>query len=272
MCRLYGLAATHPTRVECELIDAQNSLFHQSRHDARGMENPHGWGMGWYRAGQLRCERQVQPADESEEYRRTAAETSGEVVIAHVRRATVGSPRIENTHPFRHGESLLAHNGHIDQFENVRPAMLERMNLLNREAIQGTTDSEHFFQLALSMLDGDAPESMREALVEAVQYVREHFPGEEGEQTLSLNTLFGHEGQLAGSRLHRSLWYTVRDEPGTCGVCGKAHYEVDNPEDYRAIVVASERITDEDWQPVPNGSTFVVHRDPLRLEFEPLPG
>ncbi len=274
MCRLYGMAATHPTRVECELVDAQNSLFHQSRRDARGLENPHGWGMAWFRAGQTRCRRQVRPADESEAYRRIAARTEGTVVVAHVRRATVGRPRLENTHPFRHGDSFLAHNGHIEHFDRVRPALLEEMAPLQRKAIAGTTDSEHFFQLALSLLDGDTPEAMRKALVEAIRCVRSHFPGREGEQSLALNTLFGHEGQLAGTRLHRSLWYLERERPGTCHVCGEPHHVVrdgDEAEEYRAVVVASERITDEDWKPVPNGSVFTIRRDPLRLEIESLP-
>ncbi|MFB6099186.1 MAG: class II glutamine amidotransferase, partial [Salinibacter sp.] len=111
MCRLYGLQATHPTRSACELLDAQNAMIQQSREDARGLSNPHGWGMGQVTDGTTSCFRQVEPAAESESYREEALKTEGTTVLAHVRRATVGDPSHANTHPFRHGPALLIHNG-----------------------------------------------------------------------------------------------------------------------------------------------------------------
>ena len=45
MCRLYGLHANEPTRVECSLVRAQNALMEQSRKDQEGFANAHGWGL-----------------------------------------------------------------------------------------------------------------------------------------------------------------------------------------------------------------------------------
>lgn len=295
MCRLYGFRATHPTRVECELIEAQNSLMRQSRRDSRGLGNPDGWGLGTVRDGTLRCEREVGPAYESEEYRRDAARVDASTVLAHVRRATVGDRREENTHPFRREGSLLAHNGHVPAFDRVRPRILERMAPELERGIRGSTDSEHVFHLLLSRLrervDAESDEPVAEAgaaagamadvLHDTADDLREWCAGAlpesdgiprdaEGHRLdrLALNLLWTVGDSLAGSRFGRSLWYVERDGARRCEVCGEQHPDPE-PDGYRSIVVASERITGEDWEEVPESSVFAVD-DGMRLRARPL--
>ena len=45
------------------------------------------------------------------------------------------------------------------------------------------------------------------------------------------------------------------------------HHDPKQP--YRAVEVASEPITDEDWRQVPNGTVFVVDPD-TQLRIEPM--
>jgi glutamine amidotransferase len=151
MCRLYALQATHPTRAECGLLDAQNALIDQSRRDARGLSNPHGWGMASLHGRRACCLRQVKPASSSEQYREAALGPEGDTLLAHVRRATVGDPAYENTHPFRHKDAFLIHNGHVPAFDAVRPRLLDRLLERRRRSIEGTTDSEHIFALLLQL-------------------------------------------------------------------------------------------------------------------------
>ena len=127
MCRLYGLSASHPTQPACDLLDAQNALIAQSREDERGLSNPHGWGLGLVSDDGVQCFRQVQPASKSEDFRAQALKAEGTTALAHVRRATIGTPSAENTHPFRDGEALLIHNGHIAAFEAVQPKLLDAL-------------------------------------------------------------------------------------------------------------------------------------------------
>lgn len=235
------------------------------------MENPHGWGMGWFNRGQTHCARQVEPASESEDYRTSAARTEGTAVIAHVRRATVGRPRLENTHPFRDGDAMLAHNGHIENLDDIRDDLLAEMPERNQKAIRGTTDSELFFQLALSKLEKYSPEAMRRALTAAVDTVRRCFTGEvEDEMTLALNTLFVAGGNLAGTRLRRTLYYLERSGTKHCSVCGKTHDTSGAGNHYRAVILASERITDEEWKPVPPNSAFYVDDETMELKITSL--
>lgn len=282
MCRLYGFRATHPTKAECELIESQNSLLRQSERDERGLGNPAGWGIGVVRDGRVTCERQVKPAFESDEYRRDAANSEGTTVLGHVRRATVGEPRLENTHPFRRGQSLLVHNGHIPAFDRVRPRLLEEIRPGLRESIEGDTDSEHVFCLLLSRLRerrpggdggpaGPDPELMRDVLADAVREIRgwcEAAVGSGGDvprgpeghrlDRVALNLLWSVGDRLVGSRIGRSLWYVERDERHRCTVCGEFHPPGPEPEGYESVVVASERVTREDWREVPEGSVFYV--------------
>jgi len=284
MCRLYGLHATHATRAACELLDSQNALIQQSREDERGLSNPHGWGMGRVQNGRSACRRQVQPASESTDYRDGALQLEGETLLAHVRRATVGTPSHANTHPFRIGSSMLIHNGHVPAFSTVRSKVRDALSDDLRRSIRGDTDSEHVFALLLEYRQR-APEAPLHAVTrQVVQQVRawshaapddavdplppevedDHDPREVG-----LNLLWTDGTTLAGSRLNRSLWCLERAAPRACPICGSDH--ADPPEDaaYRSTVLASERLTEEDWREIPDGSVFSA-TDGASLTIEPL--
>lgn len=262
MCRLYGLHATHPTKIHCELLHVQNSFIRQAVQDANGYSNPHGWGIGVVEGGVVSFKRQVDPAHSSSKYRSAALRTYAQTVIAHLRRATVGEPSLENTHPFRWRDSFLAHNGHIDHFEEVKPRILDALPPERRQAIRGSTDSEHFLHLVLTAYLEDGAGSMQQALQQAVVRLRRwvNEASGEGEGGLGLNTLWVHQGKLAGTRLDRTLWVRSRDRAMECDVCGERHA---NPggEPYRSVEFASERLTARGWEPIPDESVFWVDED-----------
>lgn len=272
MCRLYGMRATHPTRVECELVEAQNSLIRQSEEDARGLVNDDGWGLGLVRNGEIRCVREVGPASESASYRRDAARVSATTVLAHVRRGTVGAASGANTHPFRRDRAMFVHNGHIGAFEQVRPRLLAGMRPVDREALRGTTDSEHFFHLLTARRARRPTRPMVEILGETIRDVTRWVRAADPDAEVALNVVWTVNGEMVGSRLGRSLWYAERDEPCRCGVCERRHPVPDSipaGELYRGAVVASEPISDEPWRKVPKQSVFGLD-DELTFRFVPL--
>ncbi len=272
MCRLYGMRASHATEIACELVEAQNALIRQSEEDARGLVNDDGWGIGYLSGGELHCQREVGPASESEAYRRDAAAAPATLAMAHVRRATVGGAAVVNTHPFRRGRSMLAHNGHVGAFDTVRERILAELRPEDRDAIEGTTDSEHFFQLLLSRRDRNPGHSKGRILRDAVRDVRRMVREADPEAEVALNVLWSVEDELVGSRLARSLWYLERDEPHRCERCGEFHPDPDTIPDgeaYRSAEVASERISSEEWAEVPEGSVFRLDDD-LGFRFEPI--
>src|SRR5690606_16208871 len=71
------------------------------------------------------------------------------LLVAHVRQKTVGSTRLENTHPFERDGWIFAHNGTITGVDAVR-AGASRARLAE---VTGDTDSEVLFAHLLTRLD-----------------------------------------------------------------------------------------------------------------------
>ena len=70
--------------------------------------------------------------------------------LAHVRAATGTPVEQSNCHPFRHGRWLFVHNGFIDGYARLRRDLLLAVDPELFRGIQGTTDSELLFHLALT--------------------------------------------------------------------------------------------------------------------------
>ncbi|MHA1567385.1 MAG: class II glutamine amidotransferase, partial [Alphaproteobacteria bacterium] len=204
MCRLYGFRASEPTRVECSLVHAQNALMKQSRSDRAGMTHGHGWGVAEHPDTLPFVEKQAWAAYHGEHFKKTAKRVYARTVIAHVRRATVGPPGIENTHPFVHGVWLFAHNGTVPNFERVRPQLLDALSPQHRTEIEGSTDSEHIFRYLLTLWEHDPArplmETLRIGLEHVVAWSRQINP----DGKISLNILWTDGDRMVGSRLNRT--------------------------------------------------------------------
>lgn len=269
MCRLYGFRATEPTRLECSLVRAQNALMAQSMKDREGLTHGHGWGVAEHPNGLPFVEKQAWAAYQGEHFKKTAARLYARAAIAHVRRATVGPPSLENTHPFVHGIWLFAHNGTVPNFERVRERLLPELDEPHRSDIHGTTDSEHVFRYLLTLWQRhpDRPliDTLRDGLEQVVAWATEI----DAAARISLNVLWTNGELLVGSRLNRTLWYLERDGLMCCEICGKTHVHHDPKRPYRAVEVASESITRESWRRVPNGTVFSIDPD-MQLRIEPM--
>jgi glutamine amidotransferase len=269
MCRLYGFRANEPTKVECTLVHAQNALMVQSREDMAGEGHTHGWGVATYEDHCPRVERQAWAAYHGEHFRQAAARIFSRQVLAHVRRATVGVPKIENTHPFVDGPWAFVHNGTVPGFDRLRPRLLALLPQERCEAIRGDTDSEHLFHY-LRHLQERAPERplldvVRHGLRQIVQWCHEIAPA----AGIGLNVVLTDGEQMVGSRLGRTLCYVEREGVHDCEICGFPHVHHDPGRRYRAVIVASEPISRENWREVPERSVYRVS-ERFRLESEPL--
>lgn len=259
MCRLYGFISTHPTKVECELIQSQNSLLHQSETDMRGEQNPHGWGLGNYQKSEPHVVKEPEPAFESDEFRWLAANVSSTLVISHVRRATVGIVSMENTHPFAHHGLMIAHNGHIEQFDLVREKLISAMSDEASKWIQGSTDSEYILAYAHHVSHEDPEASLATILIRSLRDIIAMIGGVDPDAESALNVVFSNGDELAASCYNRSLYMVERDAVHPCQVCAGALHVEEMPESYRAVILASEPITtDEEWQKIPNRSIVEV--------------
>jgi predicted glutamine amidotransferase len=111
-----------------------------------------GWGLGYFSSGELL--QRIEPLDRRDAIDAWPALSAlrSNMLVLHVREATVGVVRRENTHPFRFQDWLLAHNGTFAGFEGFRDRLLDMMPPFIQRRVRGETDSEHLFHLVLSFL------------------------------------------------------------------------------------------------------------------------
>ena len=269
MCRLYGFRASAPTKVECSLVHAQNALMVQSRRDGEGKNHLHGWGVATYTDHLPQVERQAWAAYHGEHFRRAAARIHSRTVLAHVRRATIGVPALNNTHPFADGRWSFVHNGTLEGFDKIRGKMLAAMSDRHRAAIARDTDSEHVFRLILTLHDA-APnrpivETLRQGARQVLDWCAEAAPGVE----VGLNLILTDGDTVVGTRWGRTLHTLTREAVSPCPICGVPHVHDESARAYRSVEVASEPLTDEPWREVPERSIYVITPD-LDLHIEPL--
>jgi len=231
VCRLYAFRSTEDTKVECTLVHSQNALMTQSEQDRAGLSHRHGWGIVTY-DGSPAEDRQAWAAYHGEHFRRAAAKAYATVVLAHVRRATVGEPALENTHPFKYRNWSFAHNGTIPSFAQIKPFILAEIDENHRQLIRGQR-----------RVVGTTLDWLKESDVTSK-------PG--------LNLILTDGATIAGSRLGRTLFYVKRSGVYDCEICGFPHIHHNPDRDYRAVVVASEPLTNEQWVPFPDSCTWQV--------------
>jgi len=152
MCRWMAYRG-RPIPLENLLYKTGHSLIEQSRHARLGVEtfNGDGFGLGWYTEGEAPGRyRSLMPAWSDRNLRDLAAHIRSPLFVAHVR-ATTGTPvQDTNCHPFRHENWLFVHNGAIDRFHKIRRELVLAVDPAFYDTIEGSTDSETMFALALT--------------------------------------------------------------------------------------------------------------------------
>jgi glutamine amidotransferase len=149
-----------PVHIDELLFNTQHGIVDQSLHSRLGAEptNGDGFGMGWYGGDreQPAIYRSIAPAWSDANLRELAAHIQSPLFLVHVR-AAIGSPVQEtNCHPFRHGNWLFVHNGYLADFPELRRDLMLELDSERFSAVNGSTDTEVAFQLALTFgLEGD---------------------------------------------------------------------------------------------------------------------
>lgn len=269
MCRLYIFHSTEDTKVECTLVHAQNALIAQSKQDRAGYSHSHGWGLVTYEDGMPTIDQQAWAAYHGEHFSRAAARTWSKTVLAHVRRATVGEPCIENTHPFVDGKFSFAHNGTVPRFKDIRPLILEQTSPTQRAAIRGDTDSEHLFRHILTLRDENPDNTLADNLRLVVENVENWIAMIDGNLKVGLNLVISDGNNSAGTRWGRSLFRVERKGIYDCEICGFPHIHHSPNREHQAVVIASEPITHEHWVEIPERSLWTIGAE-ATIAIEPL--
>ena len=177
MCRWLAYSGS-PVLVEDLLYGPEHSLIVQSMHSTMGAEttNGDGFGVGWYGARETPgVFRSIEPAWNDRNLRELAGHITSPRVFAHIR-AAIGSPvQQTNCHPYRHGQWLWMHNGYLDGFHAMKRDLALAVDPARFAEIEGTTDTEMLFFLAMTFgLKDDPPTAVARAVGLVEDVARHH--------------------------------------------------------------------------------------------------
>lgn len=150
------------------------------------------------------------------------------ILMAHLRRASVGAVNKSNTHPFIYRNWALAHNGTIEEFNHPI-----------RHSLEGTTDSERMFKLVMEQIEDGL--RVEEAVHRTVRLIRERY------KFTSLIFMMSDGESVYAYREQRVepeyyTFYYTRIADGT-------------------TIFSQEPTWNAEWQSIPNGTLVVSNKD-----------
>ncbi len=274
MCRwvAYLGAPINPKEL---LHDPERSLIEQSRRHAPNMAIPNGdgTGLGWYdHRSEPALFRSIVPAWGDANLLELAAEIRSPLFLAHVRAGTGTPVQQTNCHPFRWRNWLFVHNGYVADYKRLRRQLLLAVHPNLFTNIDGSTDSEVLFHLALTFGLADDPIA---GLARMAGFV-EATAAAAGVTDPALQMTVGVSD---GTRLY-AVRYASGAEVNTLFVSEDAaalrmlypESERSSHFDDRARVVVSEPLFDLPgmWRQVDAGSALVIGDDIREQGFRPI--
>jgi glutamine amidotransferase len=275
ICRWLAYSGS-PVLVEELLYNRQNSLIVQSLHSRLGAEetNGDGFGLGWYGDQETPgVFRSIEPAWNDRNLRELSSQITSGLVFAHIR-ASTGSPvQQTNCHPFRHGRWLFMHNGFVDGLHEIKRDLALAVDPSLYPEIEGTTDTELLFHLALSFgLKDDPPQAVARAVGLIESTGREHgveFPFQGTIAATDGECIWGFRYSSEGRS--RSLFFST--DLLTLRQLYPDNEEIRGLDDESRLVV-SEPLGDLPgvWNEVPESSYGVIQPGQDEMHrFEPIP-
>jgi predicted glutamine amidotransferase len=279
MARLFGLIGNRADLLSRAIAFERDALRVGGRAPSSGDSNaprsrvPWAWGIGFYQGGEVLMRKR--PLDEKEdiEIEKIVADVRADVLIGHVRAATVGALRTENTHPFRSRQWLFAATGTLPQFDQIRDRMVSSLPDFLRGGIRGETDSEVIFHVFLSFLhdagriaDLAVPASAIREAMRSTFAVVDGMVGEVGGDPVRLNALVTDGEHIVAVNRGMPMAYRILqgkdDADALIGDDLNLRRKTPEPAQMHCVIVASD--FDEKpsgrWKTVPERSIVTLVR------------
>lgn len=264
MCRLFGFRSVIPSQVHRSLLAADNALHKQSER------HPDGWGVAYYVDGAPHVTKSAAGAMDDALFRRVSGIVSSETVVAHIRKATQGSMTVLNSHPFQYGRWVMAHNGDVPRFPEVREKLEGAIAPRLRRFILGDTDSERIFFLFLTELSKYGELAGQLGIDEVMRSVRDTvklvraLADVEGDAARSLLTMLVTNGQVmaahhGGKELYYSTWKRRCADRDVCPSLSAVCEAPSVTGSVNHMLIASEPLQGENvWEPLAEGDVIGV--------------
>jgi predicted glutamine amidotransferase len=262
MCRWIGYFGS-PLRMAELVYNPTHSLIEQSRAArlTTHITNADGFGLGWYGTSALPgVYRSVSPAWSDRNLQELCAQIESPLFLAHIRASTGTPVQQTNCHPFRHERWLFVHNGFVADYDHLRRDLVLAVDPRLFAHIEGTTDSELMFFLALTFGLDDEPLPALERMAGFVEALaRRHDVAEPLQMTVGVSD---------GERLYAVRYASGQLQANSLYVSNDARdVRLLYPEDERfrhlsdeARAVVSEPLGDLPglWREVPPSSALIV--------------
>jgi len=225
--------------------ETEFSLYRQAEAGDQG----DGWGIGYYSPEGLTVHKSERAVYEDPDFDRTVRPIRSDLFIAHVRKASNPKhlPRSElisrvNSQPFYKSNLLFVHNGTLFIPDQVLATLGERKQL-----VKGVNDSEVLFAYLLQCIESFGSVEKAFGMIEAGLWDIQKRSGGDIDRTpyRGLNIMFSD-----GKRLYAYERYLGDVGKAICGETPvfQLQYRLTDSE----FVVASERLTSDVWNPLPN--------------------
>jgi predicted glutamine amidotransferase len=275
MCRWLAYSGS-PILIEELLYKTDHSLIDQSLHSRLGVEttNGDGFGVGWYGTNTAAPTvfRSIEPAWNDRNLREVAGHVESPLFLAHIRASTGTAVQQTNCHPFRYEKWLWVHNGLVRDFHLIKRELALAVDGSLYPSIEGSTDSELLFYLALTLGLEDDPPGAVARMVGLVEEAGRHH-GIEHPIQMTIGTADGRNVwafRYSSEGKSRSLYYS--SDVRTLREMYPERPRLQEASDESRIIV-SEPIVElaGAWNEVPESSYGVVHEgeDELR-PFRPI--
>jgi glutamine amidotransferase len=275
MCRWLAYSGS-PILLEELLYKPEHSLIDQSLHARLGVDttNGDGFGVGWYGPDTETPAvfHSIEPAWNDRNLREVAGHVQSPLFLAHIRASTGTAVQQTNCHPFRHGRWLWVHNGLVRDFHRVKRELALAVDESLYPQMEGSTDSEMLFYLALTFGLEENPPAAVERMVGHVEEVG-HRHGTEHPIQMTIGTTDGSSVwafRYSSEGKSRSLYYST--DMRSVREMYPERPRLQEASDETRIIV-SEPIVDLPgaWNEVPESSYGVVRDGEDELhEFQPL--
>jgi len=272
MCRWISYFGA-PLLMEELIIKPEHSLIDQSLASEEGAEttNGDGFGVGWYgEQPEPGVYKSTEPAWNDRNLAVLSKHIRSHLFLAHVR-ATTGTPiQQTNCHPFCKSNWLFVHNGVIRGYEHIKRDLAFEVDPDLFFGIQGTTDSELMFNLALTYGLTREPHAALERMTGFIEHVgRRHGVEFPVQMTLGLSD---------GKQLYAVRYSSEHQSRSLYHSASMAALQQINPElevfspDARAIVSEPLGEMDEAWVRVPESSMLIIESGEIEVRpFTPRP-
>ncbi len=229
--------------------------------------NPHGWGIGYYKENFAKIQKEPFPAIQSKKFEEIARNENSKMFISHVRYSTQGEKTFENTHPFIYDNWIFAHNGNID----IRDKLLELLNSKFKNLIKGKTDSEVYFYWLMQNIEDQ--NDLFNGIKKSISFIQSN----KGDRTTGLNFVLINGEKLIALRkaLQRSHKYSLYYSNRKPDIMEHMKFQSNetrqlitskNLKGEEAVLVCSEPLTeDENWIELNNNQLLIVEKN-LKLK------